>query len=429
MKPDWLIRAARRGDVIEGAAATMHLAYIHQHFSTVQGNTGTRSYEMSRRLIQNGHRVTMICGAYDTSDMSATGNEKVATLQIDGITVKRINTRYSNKMSFFQRLMAFGQFARAATKVVSKLDADLVFATSTPLSVGLPGMKGARKLGVPFVFEVRDLWPAVPIAIGVLKNPLLIWYARCLETRIYKSAARIIALSPGMKDGIVRSGYPAERVTMIPNGCDLELFKPCDEPLNDPRFGAPDDYRLIFTGAHGLANGLDAVLDAAGVLKRRGVKGIRFVFLGKGGQKESLMKRSRAEGLDEIVCWVDSIPKLELARVLPRMDVGMMILKNLEDFYYGTSPNKFFDYIACGLPVLNNYPGWLAGMIAEKQCGRVVPPDDPEAFADAAIWFFEHRDEAWEQGRRARALAEERFAREDLADAFVKVMEEAYGSR
>ena len=407
----------------------MHVAYIHQHFSTTQGTTGTRSYEMSRRLIQNGHRVTMICGATDTSDMSEAGNEQVATLEIDGITVKRINTPYSNKMGFVQRLRAFGHFAREATKVVSRLDADLVFATSTPLSVGIPGMKGARKLDVPFVFEVRDLWPAVPIAIGVLKNPLLIWYARRLEKKIYKAAAHIIALSPGMKEGIVRCGYPPERVTMIPNGCDLELFKPCDEPLDDPRFGAPDDFRLIFTGAHGLANGLDAVLDAVNVLKRRGVKGIRFVFLGKGGQKERLMQRSHAEGLDQLTCWVDAIPKLELARVLSRMDVGLMVLKNLEDFYYGTSPNKFFDYIACGLPVLNNYPGWLAGMIQERDCGRVVPPDDAEAFADAVMWFYERREEARAQGQRARILAEERFSRDDLADAFVRVLEQAHASR
>ena len=406
----------------------MHVAYIHQHFSTTQGTTGTRSYEMSRRLLQAGHRVTMICGAYDTSDLGKASDEKVAILEIDGITIKRVNTPYSNKMSFFQRLKAFGHFAREATKVVSRLDADLVFATSTPLSVGIPGMKGAHKLNVPFVFEVRDLWPAVPIAIGVLKNPLLIWYSRRLEKRIYNAAAQIIALSPGMKEGIVRSGYPAKQVTMIPNGCDLALFQPCAEPLDDARFGAPDDFRLIFTGAHGLANGLDAVLDAIGVLKRRGVKGIRFVFLGKGGQKESLMRRSREEGLDELTSWVDSIPKRDLARILPRMDVGMMILKNLEDFYYGTSPNKFFDYIACGLPVLNNYPGWLAGMIEENRCGLVVPPDNPEAFADAVIWFSEHRDELPEMGRRSRQLAEREFSREKLSAAFVNVLESAYAA-
>ncbi len=404
----------------------MHIAYIHQHFSTQKGFTGTRSYEMARYLIGRGHRVTMICGAGDVSDMGHVAGEDVSTLDVDGITVKRLNEPYSNRMGIVARLRAFGRFARRATRVVSGLDADLVFATSTPLTVGIPGMKGARRLGVPFVFEVRDLWPDVVIALDVITNPLAIWYARRLERRIYFAARRIIALSPGMKDGIVRTGYPADRVTIVPNGCDLDLFRPSAAPLDDARFGPPDDFRLIFTGAHGLANGLDAVLDAVAVLKRRGVDGIRFVFLGTGSQKPRLMQRSREQGLDELVSWVDPIPKLELAQVLPRMDVGMMILKNVPDFYYGTSPNKFFDYIASGLPVLNNYPGWLAGMIEEYGCGRVVPPDDAGAFADAVLWMHENRDRLAEMGRNARRLAEERFDRRRLAADFADVLEKAH---
>ena len=402
----------------------MHVAYIHQHFSTTKGTTGTRSYEMSRRLLEAGHRVSMICGATDVSDIGAGATEHVSALDIDGIAIKRVNAPYTNRMGFVARLRAFGRFAREATKVVSQLDADLVFASSTPLTVGIPGMKGAQKLGVPFVFEVRDLWPNVPIAIGVLRNPLLIWYARRLECRIYRAAQQIIALAPGMKADIVKTGYPGDRVTMIPNGADLELFQPSREALDDPRCGEPGDFRLVFTGAHGLANGLDAVLDTAVELKRRGERGIRFVFIGGGGQKPRLVERSHAEGLDSLVSWIDPMPKHELARFLPRMDAGLMILRNLPEFYYGTSPNKFFDYLASGLPVLNNYPGWLADMIRENDCGRAVPPDDPAAFADAVVWMRDHPAELREMGRRARQLAERDFAREKLADRFVKVLED-----
>jgi glycosyltransferase involved in cell wall biosynthesis len=350
---------------------------------------------------------------------------RVNELEVDGIRVLCIAEPYGNRMSFARRLLAFGRFARAATKVVGRLDADLVFATSTPLTVGLPGMRGAKRLGVPFVFEVRDLWPELAIAMGVVKNRPLIWYTRRLERRIYHAARRIVALSPGIKAGIESTGYPSERIDLIPNSCDLDLFKPSDEPLEDERFGPPEDFRLCFTGAHGLANGLDAVLDAVTVLKRRGERGARFVFIGQGRLRDRLIERSRREGLDEMISWVASIPKAELAEVLPRMDVGMMILKNVPAFYYGTSPNKFFDFIASGLPVLNNYPGWLAEMIEEHQCGKVVPPDDPEAFADAVVWFRDHRDELPDMGRRARELAEARFSRDELGDRFVKVLEEA----
>jgi glycosyltransferase involved in cell wall biosynthesis len=404
----------------------MHVAYIHQHFSTTKGTTGTRSYAMSRRLIAGGHRVTMVCGVYDVGGLKSEANERVTQTELDGIPVICINEPYSNRMGFLRRLQAFGRFAGEATKVVSKLDADLVFATSTPLTVGIPGMKAAKRLGVPFVFEVRDLWPEVPIAIGVLKNPALIWYAKRLERRIYRAADHIIALSPGMKEGILATGYPSERVTMIPNGCDLDVFQPSDEPLTDERFGKPGDFRLIFTGAHGLANGLDAVLDAAAELKRRRARGVRFVFLGTGREKPRLMQRSVDEGLSDLTVWVDPISKLELARVLPRMDVGMMILKNLPAFYYGTSPNKFFDYIASGLPVLNNYPGWIADMIREHRCGVVVEPDNPAAFADAVLDLREKGTELKAMGQRACRLAETQFAREKLASSFVETLERTH---
>ncbi len=403
----------------------MHVAYIHQHFSTLRGATGTRSYEMSRRLLAAGHRVTMICGAYEASDMGRPAGASVEEYEVDGIRVLRVAEPYANRMGFLARARAFGRFARRATGLVSSLDADLVFATSTPLTVGIPGMKAARRLRVPFVFEVRDLWPEIPVAIGAIRNPLLIAYLKRLERRIYRAARRIIALSPGMRDGICRTGYPPEQVEIIPNCSDLDLFRPSDEPLDDPRFGPPGDFRLVFTGAHGLANGLDAILDAAAELKRRGASGIRFVLIGQGGQKERLMKRCREEGLEELTCWVDPLPKTELAGVLPRMDAGLMVLRNLPAFYYGTSPNKFFDYIACGLPVLNNYPGWLADMIREHDCGVVVPPDDPRAFADAVIRLRDDPHARRAMGRRARELAESQFSRDRLAERFIRVLEEA----
>lgn len=403
----------------------MHVAYIHQHFATKKGKTGTRSYEMSQSLLRAGHRVTMICGTYDVGDLRTEANQRVTAHDVDGIRVMCVAEPYASRMSFTRRLLAFGRFARTATRIVSRLDADLVFATSTPLTVGIPGMKGAKRLGVPFVFEVRDLWPELAIVMGVLRNPLLIGYARRLERRIYRAAERIIILAPGVKEGVCRTGYPADRLVMIPNSSDLDLFRPDESRELEGVFGAAGDLRLVFTGAHGAANGLDAVLDAIVELHRRGERGLRFVFIGQGASRDRLIDRSRREKCEGLVSWVPTMPKEELARVLPRMDVGMMILKNVPAFYYGTSPNKFFDYIAAGLPVLNNYPGWLAEMIEENRCGLVVPPDDPGAFADAVVWLRDHREELPGMGRRARQLAETRFSRERMGEIFVKTLEEA----
>lgn len=404
----------------------MHVAYIHQHFSTKKGATGTRSYEMSRRLIQAGHSVTMICGEYAVGDQSVERTGKVTEFEVDGIRVLRVAEPYGNEMTFTQRVRSFGRFAKAATRLVKRTDADLVFATSTPLTVGIPGMKGARRLKAPFVFEVRDLWPELAIALGVLTNPFMRSYAQRLERKIYRAATRIIALAPGIKEGVAKKGYPPAQIDMIPNGCDVDLFVPTEERLEMEEFGSPDEVRFIFTGAHGLANGLDAVLDAAAELMRREEYGVRFIFLGQGNQKQALVDRAEAEGLTEVCTFVDSIPKNQLGYVLPRLDVGLMILKNVPSFYYGTSPNKFFDYIAAGIPVLNNYPGWLAEMIREHGIGMAVPPDDASAFADAVVYLRDHPDVRAGMGERARQMAEREFARDKLGDQFVRALEQAH---
>lgn len=411
-----------------GRVEFMHVVYIHQHFSTTQGSTGTRSYEMSLRLIEAGHRVTMICGSYASADGSpqeSTGAAGgVVESDVDGIRVLRVGEPYADNMSFARRVGAFLRFARAAGRLACAVDGDLVLASSTPLTVGLAGLRAKKRRNIPFVFEVRDLWPEVPIAMGALRNPLLRWYARRLEKRIYKGADRVIALSPGMRDGVCRVGYPRGLVTVIPNACDLELFEPGGSVVDDPRFGSADECRFLFAGAHGLVGGLDAILDAVVELKRCGDSGIRVVFVGRGRERDRLMRRSRDEGLDPWISWVGPLSKIELARVMPAMNVGVMTVRNIPALF-AASPNKFFDYIASGLPVLMNYPGWLADLVREHHCGLVVPQDDPAAFARAMVYLRDDPDMRRQMGRRSRALAEAEFSRDALARRFIEVLEPA----
>ena len=408
----------------------MHVTYIHQYFATHTSSTGTRSYALAKKLIDAGHSVSMICSVSDETAATFDVRSGVKQYDVDGIDVHCVGGRYSNRMSFYQRLMFFRAFAQAATRIACSITkSDLVYATSTPLSVGIPGMKAAKSLGIPFVFEVRDLWPELPIALGKLRNPMLKMYARRLEHKIYRAADHIVALSGGMKEGVCQTGYPEDSVTVIPNGCDLDLFRPTDSPLDDLRFGASDEFRLVFAGAHGFANGLDAVLDAAAVLKSRGVQGVRFVFVGQGAVRAQLMERSRIDGTEQLISWLPILPKHELAEVLPKMDVGMMILRNVPAFYYGTSPNKFFDYISSGLPILCNYPGWVADLIREEDIGVVVPPDDPNKFADAILAIREKKLQLAEMGRRSRTLAESRFSRDDLCNRFIETVESVQRSR
>ncbi|MCA9257332.1 MAG: glycosyltransferase family 4 protein [Phycisphaerales bacterium] len=401
----------------------MHIAYIHQHFQTPQDKGGTRSYEMALRLIAAGHKVSMISGTMeDVGERIGISGESMK-VDVDGIDVHYINAPYANKLSFWQRVSVFRLFAKRAQRVVESLQPDLIFATSTPLTVGDPARKAARRLGVPFVFEVRDLWPELPIAMGIIRNPAMKWYLRRMERRIYHAASHCIALSPGMKEGIVEAGYPADKVSIIPNAADLELFKPDRSLPRDAWIGDADKCRFVFSGAHGEANGLDSLIDTAVELKRRGESGIQFVCVGYGKLKPRLIERSRLEGVGDMFVWADPVPKRELARLLPTFDVGLMLLKNIPAFYRGTSPNKFFDYIASGMPVLNNYPGWLAGMIEENGFGKVTPPEDASAFADACVWFRDHPEEREAMRGRARAFAEREHSRDRRAGQFVETLE------
>lgn len=271
------------------------------------------------------------------------------------------------------------------------------------------------------MFEVRDLWPELPKALG-MKNPFLIGGMSLLEWLSYHFADACIGLSPGICEGIKRRSQKGKRIAMIPNGCDLNLFVPSTRDKLDLEGIKKDDVVAVFTGAHGIANGLDAILDTAAVLKKRGRTDIVLVFIGDGKMKPHLMERARKEGLDNCRFYAP-MPKKKLNEVVASADIGLMVLANVPAFYYGTSPNKFFDYISSGLPVLNNYPGWLADMIQDNKLGMVVRPDSSEEFADGLMALADNPVLREECGKNARKFAETHFSRDMLANDFVEFLE------
>lgn len=400
--------------------------YFHQHFVTPKGAGAIRSYAMARKLIERGHSVTMVCGSAQGSTTGLSGEFVNGRRRgiVDGIDVLELNLEYSNSDSFGKRIKTFLSFAFRSVKVAMTEQYDLVFATTTPLTAGIPGILARWLRRKPFVFEVRDLWPELPKAMGVITNPVILWAMGILEWASYRSAHRLVGLSPGIVEGIRKRGVPAERITMVPNGCDLDIFAAAGEPWR-PAGIAESDLMAIFAGTHGMANGLDAVLDAAAELKRRGRGDIKLLLIGNGKLKPSLQARAKKEGLDNVI-FHDPVNKTRLAGLMQSTDVGMQILANVPAFYYGTSPNKFFDYIAAGLPVLNNYPGWLAGMIEHEQCGYAVPAANPKAFADALETAADEREKLRAMGRNSRMLAEREFDREKLSDRWVGWLEDAY---
>jgi len=411
----------------------MKVLYFHQHFSTRAGAAGTRSYEMAKRLLARGHEVTVVC-ASNTTGQSGIQTEFVNGRRegvVDGIRVIEYQLSYSNRLSFQRRIVVFAKYAVRSTMLALKEDYDLLFATSAPLTAAIPGiaMKIFRLKKRPFVFEIRDPWPEAPKAMGVIKNPIVLGLIGLLETMAYRAADAYIALSPGMIETFTEKKVPRELVAMVPNGSDNE----CVFPTDSRNFELPGiengDFVAAFTGAHGFANGLDKLIDAASILKARGLDRLRIVLIGDGAKKPSIQKRVEAEGLSQIVRFFDPIPKNKLQALMVEADLGLMILDNIHTFYYRSSPNKFFDYLSYGLPVLVNHPGWVKDLVEEYQCGVYADPDKSDALADAIEQMYKlDSSERLAMGKRSRALAESQFDRRDLSNRFVDHLESAYAS-
>jgi glycosyltransferase involved in cell wall biosynthesis len=366
----------------------------------------------------------MVCGSYRAADSGLNGPFTRGRRQgiVDGFEVIEIDLPYSNSDSYLRRSGTFVRFALRGIQLALAENYDLVFATSTPLTAGVPATFARLIRGKHFVFEVRDLWPDLPRAMGSITNPVVLAMMSALEWLSYHTAHRLIALAPGIVDGIARRGVSRDRITMIPNGCSLDLFRMGLPGWRPEQVGA-SDLMAVFAGTHGWANGLDALLRVASVLKQRGADTIKIVLVGDGALKGRLMQRARAERLDNVV-FQDPVEKERLARLLSGADLGLQILANVPQFYYGTSPNKFFDYLAAGLPVATNYPGWIADLIREHRIGFVVPPENPDSFADTLQCAAADRGALMAMRVRSRMLAETQFDSRKLADRFVDWLEQ-----
>ena len=359
----------------------------------------------------------MICGNYWMADSGISGSFKNGYRQgmVDGIKVFEFNISYSNSDSFLSRTFSFLRYSFRGVLIALKEDYDIVFSTSTPLTAGIPGIVAKFIRNKPFVFEVRDLWPELPEKMGVIKNPIILGLMDLLETVSYKSAKACIGLSPGIIKGIEKKA-PHKKTIMIPNGCDFIKYD-IEHNVDNNMFTA------VFTGAHGIANGLDKVLDAAKILIKNNIHNIEIQFIGDGALKHQLIKRSKDENIFNCK-FLDPMPKQKLFSYLTNnCDIGLMILDNIPTFYYGTSPNKFFDYISLGLPVINNYPGWLADIIKKNNCGIVVSPNDPEEFAKSLIKLKDNTKMLKQMGMNSATLAKSSFDRNKLSLQFVKFLE------
>ncbi len=373
---------------------------------------GTRSFEMARRLVEWGHDVHVV-----TSWQAADGKKSDFETIESGIRVSWLPVPYSNHMSYPARIRSFLEFAARSSRVASGISADIVFATSTPLTIAIPGIFTSHRRRVPMVLEVRDVWPDLPIALGALKNPLLRIAATGLERVAYRYASRIVALSPGMRDGIVRNGGDGARVTVIPNGCDLELFNPMHA---DPRHFLQTHPKLdgrplaVYAGTLGLANGVRYLVKIAHDCLLAG-SNICIVVVGDGAEHALIEAEARRAGvLGENFFLLPPCRKQDVPHIFAAASIVLSVFID-NAALHANSANKFFDGLAAGRPIAINYGGWQADLINTHQIGVALSPSDIPLAASQLRALVCDKSRLEQCGRAALALAKSQFNRDMLA--------------
>lgn len=398
----------------------MKIIYLHQYFNTPEMAGGTRSYEMARRLVSAGHEVHMI--TTDRQDQRSGSGWRQSNE--GGIIVHWVSVPYDNKMSFFSRIKAFFSFALKARKKAASLGGDVVFATSTPLTIAIPGVYAARKNKIPLVFEVRDLWPDVPIALGALKDPLSRYLAKRLERYAYDNSSHIVALAPGMRDEIIAKGYGHKNFTVIPNGSDLDVFKVPEEAgqvIRKEHDWLQDRPLMIYCGQVSMAFGMEYLAHLAKEVYQLDDQ-IRIAVIGDGNQWQQLKDKAEEFAvLDKNLFLLGSMVKKDLAKWFSAADMSIALFTGPRIIWKDGVQNKFFDSLAASRPVAINYDGWQSRIALEADAGIIISSNDYSAAA--ALLVNKLRDRSWlkQAGERAHILALERFNRNLLAEKLNKV--------
>ena len=404
----------------------MRVLYFHQYFASPQASGGTRSYEFARRLLARGHHVCMVTSSAMLPPPYH-GLGLISRKEIAGIPCVIIDVPYSNAMPYYRRIAAFIRFATLSVWIALTEKADVVFATSTPLTIAVPAVFAKVFRGIPMVFEVRDLWPDVPIAIGALRNPILRRLARWLERLAYSNSQRIVALSPGMAAGVVRNGGCPAKVEVIPNCCDIDLFDVPETRGREVRrsLNIPGDVPLIlYAGTFGKVNGVGYLVEIAAAMRTIDPR-IQFLLVGSGAEKEKIMAQARDRGvLGQNLLISDPIPKAKMPDYFSAATLTTSTVIPLQALW-DNSANKFFDSFAAGKPIAINHGGWQADLLNKTGTGIVLPERDYSSRLPGGWLFSSQVRISWSARGKRRVLWLERSLVENMANKLELVLSQA----
>ncbi len=388
----------------------MKVLIIHQHFNTPQKGGAIRSYYLAKALLDRGISTVVITAH----------NEKVyLKAEVDGIEVHYLSVSYDNKYAFAARIISFLKFTVGAARLGEKFrDVDCCYAISVPLTVGVAAIWIKKFYKVPFIFEVGDLWPEAPIQLGFINNAIIQKALYSLEKRIYRSAEAIVALSPSIKEHI-ENKVANKKVYLITNLADCNFFLPeTKSPKLQEQLGVKGKFVVTYSGAVGIANGLDYFLECANA-SRKAELPIHFILMGEGALRERLVKSAKQLGLSNL-SFEDFGNRDRVKQIMNISDASFICYKNVPVLQTG-SPNKFFDALASGKLVVINFGGWIKKEIENTHCGICVDPQHPTDFIKKIIPFLSDSKMLVHYQMNSRALAEKKYSRELLSKKFVEI--------
>lgn len=399
----------------------MKLLYIHQYFKTPKDKSGARSYDLSKRFVENGIEVEVISS---TNDETLKSKKKWVMKSIDNIKIHYIYLPYKNEMNSIQRIIVFFKFIWYATFKSLKIDVDLVLATSTPLTIGIPALIKKWKDKTPYIFEVRDVWPEVVISIGVIKNRVLKKILFFLEELVYQKADAIVPLSIDMKDSIV-SRYPGLNaiIEVIPNMSVLERFNIREISRSNyisEKIGFKPRFSVLYAGTFGKVNGIDYVVNLAKKTLELD-SSIVYILIGNGQMKENVIEKAKRMGvLNKNVFFLSSVPKSILPYYYNEVDMGSSFVIPIKELW-ANSANKFFDTLAASKPILINYEGWQKKVIEENNLGYVLPTEINLNEAEKFVRYTLKKQEIDNQSINALNKAKESYSREIAVNKYCLV--------
>lgn len=386
----------------------MKILYFYQYYSTPKGSWGTRVHEFAREWVKQGHQVQVVTSIYSKSDLKA--EKFIEHQQFEGVDVTVINVRIDNKQPFLKRIFTFFAYAICSNWYALTAKADVVIASSGPITVGIPGLVARYIRGRKMVFEARDLWPDGAIELGLIKSPLIKKIAYALESRCYKASRLVVALSEGMKKDIQRR-FPQANVIDVTNAANIPLF--ATRAKFEGRGVLEAKKYLIYTGNIGEVNNSLWILEAAKILKQKGEEKYKILLVGEGQQREQIEKAIKTHQLNNLIIW-GLMPKENLVGLIQQAVVSLVPLKGTP-VLDTSSPNKFFESLSAGVPLIQTTQGWMKDYLSLHQVGFTLDPDDPNSLAD---WIIEYQDkelQLQEMGNRAKVLAAKEFSTEFLA--------------